>query len=43
MARWWIGLAGAAALLAAGGAEAHGPTRQKVTETVEIAAPPEKV
>ena len=24
-------------------AEAHGPTRQKVTETVEIAAPPEKV
>ena len=43
MARWWIGLAGAAALLVAGGAEAHGPTRQKVTETVEIAAPPEKV
>jgi carbon monoxide dehydrogenase subunit G len=24
-------------------ASAHGPTRQKVTETVEIAAPPEKV
>ncbi|MEM7238482.1 MAG: SRPBCC family protein, partial [Pseudomonadota bacterium] len=24
-------------------ASAHGPTRQKITETVEIAAPPEKV
>jgi hypothetical protein len=42
--RRWVGLAGVAALVVAGGgAEAHGPTRQKVTETVEIAAPPEKV
>ena len=44
--RRWIALSGAAALLAAGVvsvAQAHGPTRQKVTETVEIAATPEKV
>lgn len=44
--RRWTALAGAAlvTLGASGGvARAHGPTRQKVTETVEIAAPPEKV
>lgn len=42
--KWWVGLAaGMAALLVAGTAGAHGPTRQKVAETVEIAAPPEKV
>jgi carbon monoxide dehydrogenase subunit G len=34
----------AAAIVAAPlAAEAHGPSRQKATETVEIAAPPEKV
>lgn len=33
----------AAAVLAPVAAEAHGPTRRKVTESVEINAPPEKV
>jgi hypothetical protein len=36
-------LAGAALALFVSVAEAHGPTRQKVTETVEINAPPEEV
>lgn len=36
-------LAAAALALLPIAADAHGPTRQKVTETVEIAAPPEKV
>lgn len=38
-------LAAAAFLAAAatGSAQAHGPTRQKITETIEINAPPEKV
>lgn len=31
------------AAVSIGGANAHGPTRQKVTETIEINAPPEKV
>jgi hypothetical protein len=36
-------LAAAALVVAPLAAEAHGPTRQKVIETVEIAAPPDKV
>ncbi len=38
-------LLGAALIASAlpGGASAHGPTRQKVTETIEIDAPPDKV
>jgi hypothetical protein len=34
---------GCAALLAPAGAGAHGPTRQKVAQSVDIAAPPEAV
>ncbi|MBS7537472.1 SRPBCC family protein [Ancylobacter lacus] len=36
-------LAAAAVFGAASGADAHGPTRQKVSETIEINAAPEKV
>jgi hypothetical protein len=36
-------LAAITLLVGIGGADAHGPTRQKVTETIEINAPPEKV
>lgn len=36
-------LAAAALAGSAGAAMAHGPTRQKITETIEIDAPPEKV
>nr|WP_294508105.1 SRPBCC family protein [uncultured Rhodopila sp.] len=36
-------LLGGAAVLAPIGAEAHGPTRQKVVQSVDIAAPPEAV
>lgn len=36
-------LLGSAAALLASPALAHGPSRQKVTETIEINAPPEKV
>lgn len=39
--RWWGALALSAAFC--GSALAHGPTRQKVTETVSIDAPAEKV
>ena len=36
-------LAAAALALIVPAADAHGPTRKKITETVEISAPPEKV
>jgi hypothetical protein len=36
-------LAAAALALLVPAADAHGPTRKKITETVEISAPPEKV
>lgn len=38
-----VSVAGAALAGKAGAAMAHGPTRQKITETIEINAPPEKV
>lgn len=43
MARLLLALAGALLAVGVGTADAHGPTRQKITETVDIAAPPEKV
>jgi hypothetical protein len=38
-----LALAAGLALLAAGAASAHGPTRQKLALSVEIAAPPAKI
>ena len=43
MKAWMSGAAAALLALAPMVADAHGPTRQKVAETVEIAQPPEKV
>ncbi len=43
MVRKLLGLSLAVALVPAAVAQAHGPTRQKITESVEVAAPPEKV
>lgn len=39
----WMAVAVVAGLMAASPIEAHGPTRQKVTETVEVNAPADKV
>lgn len=38
-----VAMAAASLAVAASGAQAHGPTRQKVSETIEINAPPAKV
>ena len=43
MKAWMFGATAALVALAPVMAVAHGPTRQKVAETVEIAQPPEKV
>lgn len=39
----WLGIIAAVTLLTAFQASAHGPTRQKAAETIEIAAPADKV